>query len=68
MNYYENTVSKFDAANLEELQREDVGVHPVGVAYEPTEARVWVANYQGSIDVFDDSAAADAAEAEAPAP
>lgn len=55
VNYYENTVSKFDAETLEELQREEVGERPVGVTYEPTTESVWVANYAGSIDVFDDS-------------
>ncbi len=57
VNYYANSMSKFDAHTLKELQRVKVGVHPVGVAYEPVHKRVWVANYNGSIDVFNDNAA-----------
>jgi YVTN family beta-propeller protein len=63
VNYYENTVSKFDVASFTEVQRESVGQNPVGVAYEPSTASVWVANYAGSIDVFDDSKPADQVEA-----
>ncbi|MFC0675363.1 YncE family protein [Brachybacterium hainanense] len=55
VNYHEDTVSKVDVAAFEEIQREDVGHHPIGVAYEPREGRVWVANYSGSIDVFEDT-------------
>lgn len=62
VNYHENTVSKFDAATLKELQREKVGANPVGVAREALSGRVWVANYGGSIDVFDDTAAREKTE------
>lgn len=55
VNYDENTVSKFDAETLEELQREPTGGMPVGVTYEPSTGSVWVADYAGSLTVFDDS-------------
>lgn len=55
VNYYEDTVSKVDTETLTEIQREDTGSRPIGVTYEPTRRRVWVANYSGSIDVFDDN-------------
>lgn len=55
VNYDENTVSKYDAETLEELQREPTGGLPVGVTYEPVTNTVWVANYAGSLTVFDDT-------------
>ena len=58
VNYYADTVSKFDTQTLEEIQTVEVGQNPIGITYEPTQRRVWVANYAGSIDVFDDTAPA----------
>ncbi|WP_232820416.1 YncE family protein [Brachybacterium sp. YJGR34] len=59
VNYYANTLSKVDTETLEEIQTVEVGQNPIGVTYEPTQGRVWVANYSGSLDVFDDTAPAD---------
>lgn len=56
VNYYANTVSKFDTTTMEEIQTVEVGQNPIGITYESTQRRVWVANYAGSIDVFDDTA------------
>lgn len=55
VNYDEDTVSKFDAETFEEISREPTGHLPIGVTYDPVTASVWVANYSGTIDVFDDS-------------
>ncbi len=55
VNYDEDTVSKFDAETFEEISREPTGHLPIGVSYDPVTASVWVANYSGTIDVFDDS-------------
>ncbi|MDO5493381.1 MAG: beta-propeller fold lactonase family protein, partial [Nesterenkonia sp.] len=55
VNYDEDTVSKFDAETMEEIQRETTGGMPVGVTYEPTTETVWVADYAGSLTVFDDT-------------
>ena len=37
------------------VDSEGVDAHPIGVTYEPTTKRVWVACYGGSLVVFDDS-------------
>ncbi|GFZ80886.1 YncE family protein [Nesterenkonia alkaliphila] len=55
VNYYEDTVSKFDAETLEEIQRQPTGHLPIGVSYDPMTGSVWVANYSGSIGVYDDT-------------
>lgn len=55
VNYDEDTVSKFDAETFEEIGRETTGHLPIGVSYDPVTASVWVANYSGTVDVFDDS-------------
>ncbi|WP_022872471.1 YncE family protein [Nesterenkonia alba] len=55
VNYNENTVSKFDAETLEEIERlPSQGGHPIGVSYDAHTGTVWVANYDGSIAVYDD--------------
>ena len=59
VNYYANTVTKVDTETLETLQTVEVGKNPIGITYEPTQRRVWVANYAGSLDVFDDTAPRD---------
>ena len=51
-------MTKFDAETLEEIQTVEVGQNPIGITYEPTKKRIWVASYGGSIVVFDDSRAA----------
>ncbi len=40
------------ASDVTVLQRLTTGTRPVGVAYEPTTDRVWVADYAGSLSVF----------------
>lgn len=54
VNYEENTVSKFDTKTLKEIKRIDAGFHPIGITYENTTGDVWVANYGGTISVYDD--------------
>lgn len=59
-------VVSYDDAKLVKIRTSDFSViqsvptdgYPVGVTYEPTLKRVWVACYGGSILVFDDSRAA----------
>ena len=55
VNYYEDTVSKYDAATLEEIDRRETGHLPIGVSYDAMTGTVWVANYSGSITVYDDT-------------
>lgn len=56
VNYDEATMSKFDANSLEEIQRVDTHASPIGVTYDQTADTVWVANYNGTLHVFDDTA------------
>ena len=55
VNYDSDTISKLDADDLTELQEIPVGHHPIGIAYDGSTGRVWVANYSGTIMVFDES-------------
>lgn len=52
--YRENAVVKLRAADLAVLDRHATGVRPVGVTVDPVTNRVWVADYAGSLSVFDD--------------
>jgi YVTN family beta-propeller protein len=54
VNYEDGTVSKVRTADMEILQTEPSGVHPVGITYDPTTREVWVANYAGTLRVFVD--------------
>jgi DNA-binding beta-propeller fold protein YncE len=36
------------------VQSVDTGYRPVGVTYDPATRSVWVANYSGSLWVFED--------------
>jgi YVTN family beta-propeller protein len=53
VNYLSNTVTELAASNLKILQVVATGTNPVGVTYDGTTGRVWVAVYTGEILVFD---------------
>jgi DNA-binding beta-propeller fold protein YncE len=36
------------------VQEIATGRRPVGVTYDPVDNRVWVANYSGTLSVYDD--------------
>ena len=55
VNYYDSTVSKIDAETLEIIDTAPAGVHAVGVTYDEPSGEVWVANYGGTIDIYDDT-------------
>lgn len=54
--YRENAVVKLRADDLGVLSRHATGARPVGVTVDPVTNRVWVADYAGSLSVFDDVA------------
>lgn len=54
VNYLSDTISKVRTSDLKVLQTIKVCNEPIGVTYEPVNARVWVACYGGSIKVFTD--------------
>ena len=54
VNYESDNVTKLATADMSELQTVPAGHHPIGISYDPSTGRVWVANYSGSIDVWDE--------------
>jgi len=54
VNYESSTMSKLDAGDLHQLQSIPTGHHPIGITYDGATGRVWVANYSGTIMVFDE--------------
>jgi YVTN family beta-propeller protein len=55
VNYVDGTVSKVRTTDMAILQTEHSGVHPVGITYDAASRRVWVANYAGSLSIFQDA-------------
>jgi YVTN family beta-propeller protein len=53
VNYASSTVSVLKASDLSVVRTFPVPDHPIGVTYEPTRHRVWVACYSGAILVYD---------------
>jgi YVTN family beta-propeller protein len=53
VNYASNTVSVLRSSDLTVVNTFRVPDHPIGIAYEPTRHRVWVACYSGEILVYD---------------
>jgi YVTN family beta-propeller protein len=54
VNYRDGTFSKVATEDMTVLQTVSIGGRPIGVAYDPTTRRVWVADYSGTLHVFDD--------------
>ncbi|MBD2020247.1 YncE family protein [Leptolyngbya sp. FACHB-36] len=54
VNYHSNTVSKIRTEDMAVVQTQTVNAAPIGVAYDATTRRVWVACASGSILVFTD--------------
>jgi YVTN family beta-propeller protein len=53
VNYSSNTVSILRESDLSVVRTFPVPDHPIGITYEPTMHRVWVACYSGEILVYD---------------
>jgi YVTN family beta-propeller protein len=53
VNYSSNSVSVLRASDLRVVHSFPVPDHPIGIAYEPTRHRVWIACYSGAILVYD---------------
>jgi YVTN family beta-propeller protein len=52
VNYDSNTMTMLRADNLAVIQNVRTGTHPVGITYDGTTGRVWVAVYTGAIMIF----------------
>jgi YVTN family beta-propeller protein len=55
VNYHDGTVSKVRTSDMEIIQTEYSGVHPVGITYDADTRQIWVSNYAGSLRVFTDT-------------
>jgi YVTN family beta-propeller protein len=55
VNYDSSTMSKVRTSDMTVMQTVSTDAHPIGITYEPTKHRVWVACYGGTVIVFDDS-------------
>jgi YVTN family beta-propeller protein len=53
VNYESNTVSILRSSDLSVVRTFPVPDHPIGITYEPTAHRLWVACYSGEILVYD---------------
>ena len=54
VNYQSDTIVKVRTSDMQIIQTLKTGHHPVGVTYDAQLRRVWVANYTGSLSVFED--------------
>ncbi len=55
VNYFSETVSKVRTSDMAVVQDLPTNPKPIGITYEPTMRRVWVASYSGTLQVFDES-------------
>jgi len=56
VNYVSGTLSKIRTSDMKVVQEVKTGVRPVGVTYDVMNHRVWVANYTGSLMIFEEAA------------
>ena len=54
VNYQSDTMVKVRTSDMQVIQTLQTGHHPVGITYDAQLRRVWVANYTGSLSVFED--------------
>jgi YVTN family beta-propeller protein len=54
VNYESDTMVKVRTSDMQIIQTVKTGHHPVGITYDAQLRRVWVANYTGSLSVFED--------------
>lgn len=55
VNYESDTVSRVRTSDLKVLETVPVDHHPIGITYDASTSRIWVAAYVGSLTVFDDA-------------
>lgn len=56
VNYTDGTLAKVRTSDMTVMQTESIGGRPIGVDYDPATRQVWVADYSGTIHIFEDSA------------
>jgi YVTN family beta-propeller protein len=53
VNYESNTMSVIETTTMTVTQTIPTGDHPIGITYDPQTANVWLANYSGTIVVYE---------------
>lgn len=56
VNYNSSTMSKVRASDMVELEELATNVNPIGITYDAPTRQIWVSNYSGTIQVFQDVA------------
>lgn len=57
VNYNGMSVTKIRTSDMTRMEAVlTTSGHPIGITYEPITGQIWVANYDGTIDVWDDNA------------
>ena len=54
VNYEDAALTKIDTSSMKVVQSIATGYHPVGITYDAAARRVWVANYAGSLWIYED--------------
>lgn len=55
VNYDDSTMSKLRTSDMSIIETVQAGYHPIGITYDDLTGRVWVANYGGTIDIWEES-------------
>lgn len=56
VNYHSDTLSKVRTSDMVELEEVPTNVNPIGITYDAPTRQIWVSNYSGTIQVFQDVA------------
>jgi DNA-binding beta-propeller fold protein YncE len=54
VNYESGTITKLRTSDMTPVETVSACVHPIGITYDPSTRRIWVACYSGEIRVYDD--------------
>ncbi|MDQ6697648.1 MAG: YncE family protein [Actinomycetota bacterium] len=55
VNYESSTVSKVDAGTMRVMQSLPTSHHPIGITYDASTGRIWVACYSGTLELFNEA-------------
>ena len=55
VNYLDDNMSKIRCSDMKVVQTVNTGVKPIGITYDASTRKIWVACYPGSIMVFEDT-------------
>ncbi|NNC79467.1 MAG: peptidoglycan-binding protein, partial [Acidimicrobiales bacterium] len=55
VNYNSDTMSKVLTDSFEEVQEVRTADKPIGITVDPQNANVWVSNYSGVLQIFEDA-------------